>query len=144
MIRTCEHCSSEYPAKTVRSRYCSDRCRRRANYTGAARRRRDASSSPESRTVVEAVRQALGGLGVLSTPRGQSALVLAERLDTASSESGAGLAALARQLDALVAAALAESTGTEPDIVDQLRARRRARVWQQMKQQSAARKAVNS
>lgn len=142
MIRTCDTCAREYDAKTVRSRYCSTPCRRRANYTGAAKRRGQVvEARPQDATVVHAVRQALGGLGVLDTPRGRAALVLAGRLDAADQESGAGLASLARQLDALVASALAESPGSEPDPLDVLRARRRARVWEAMREQAVERKA---
>jgi hypothetical protein len=131
MNRPCDTCGTTYAAKTSRSRYCSARCRRRAAYTGQAARRRVTQRSvladPQASTVAAAVLSVLEPHGLTGTPRGRAAMVLAERLDAADSESGAGLAALARQLDAMVDAALASVPTIEAvDPIDVLRARRRS------------------
>lgn len=131
MNRPCDTCGTTYTARTSRSRYCSPRCRRRAAYTGQAVRQRvtqrSALADPAALTVADAVRSVLDAHDLTGTPRGLSALVLAQRLDAPDSESAAGLAALARQLDALIDAALSSVPPVEAaDPIDVLRARRRA------------------
>ena len=73
--------------------------------------------------VEAAVRLALEDAGRLSTPLGQVALALARRLDSPSGDTGAGLAALAKQLAATLAAVTADVRPAD-DLLDELRARR--------------------
>ena len=73
--------------------------------------------------VEAAVRGALEAAGRLSTPLGQVALALARRLDSPSGDTGAGLAALAKQLAATLAAVTADVRPAD-DLLDELRLRR--------------------
>ena len=73
--------------------------------------------------VEAAVRLALEDAGRLSTPLGQVALTLAHRLDSPSGDTGAGLASLAKQLAATLAAATAD-VRPAGDLLTELRARR--------------------
>jgi hypothetical protein len=73
--------------------------------------------------VEAAVRATLEDAGRLSTPLGQVALALARRLDSPSGDTGAGLAALAKQLAATLAAVTADVRPAD-DLLDELRIRR--------------------
>lgn len=133
MTRACEQCGQSFDGKTSRARYCSSKCRRRANYTGAAARRRvlehaPATADPSAATVADAVLAVFRAHRLEGSPRCMAALVLARRLDDPTTESGAGLAAVSKQLDALIDAALAAvPTDQAADPLDVLRARRRVR-----------------
>lgn len=109
MDRPCDQCGTTYQAATARSRYCSDRCRRRANYTGKARRK----EAPEaSGPIVEVTRSYLHKIDQADSPRGLALLVLAERLDNADRMSDAGLAAVQRQYDATLDRLTLDHRGT--------------------------------
>ena len=127
MKRTCDACGAPYTAKSPLSRYCSPRCAKRAQRTGLARSAQGAAMIAEppaaTQEVEAAVRLALEDVGRLSTPLGQVALALARRLDSPSGDTGAGLAALAKQLAATLAAATADARPTG-DLLTDLRARR--------------------
>jgi endogenous inhibitor of DNA gyrase (YacG/DUF329 family) len=127
MERACDSCGAPYSAKSPLSRYCSPRCAKRAQRTGLARSAQGAAMIAEPPAVTQevetAVRLALEDAGRLSTPLGQVALALARRLDSPSGDTGAGLASLAKQLAATLAAATADARPTG-DLLDELRARR--------------------
>ncbi len=127
MQRACDACRTLYTAKSPLSRYCSPRCAKRAQRTGLARSAQGAAmiAQPPAATqeVEAAVRLALEDAGRLSTPLGQVALALARRLDSPSGDTGAGLAALAKQLAATLAAATTDARPTG-DLLTDLRARR--------------------
>ena len=76
--------------------------------------------------MVEAVRKELETAQRLDTTAGQSALVLAHRIESGA-ESSSGLAALVRELRQTMAEALLNAT-VEGDAVDELRNRRESRV----------------
>lgn len=97
MTNSCEHCSQTYEAATARSRYCSDKCRRRHNYTGQAQRRDLEHVTDES--IVATTQGYLEKINMGNSPRGLALLVLAERLENADRMSDAGLAAVQRQYD---------------------------------------------
>ena len=98
MTNTCQQCEQTYEAATARSRYCSNKCRRRHNYTGAARRAD--SQHTRAGTIANTTQGYLADINMAGTPRGLALLVLAERLDKADTMSDAGLAAVQRQYDA--------------------------------------------
>ena len=127
MQRACDSCRTLYTAKSPLSRYCSSRCAKRAQRTGLARSAQGAAmiaEPPAATQEVEAVvRLALKDAGRLSTPLGQVALALARRLDSPSGDTGAGLASLAKQLAATLAAVTADVRPAD-DLLDELRARR--------------------
>lgn len=134
MRRACEHCGVEFVPANGKARYCSTRCRQRAH---AARKagvpvppvaRLTLATLPDDGTVTEGLRGVLAPLGLLADPRARTALVLAGRLDDGAGESGASLAAVARTLDVLLVALLTAHPEASRDPVDELEARRAARL----------------
>lgn len=137
MRRACEHCGVEFVPANGKARYCSTRCRQRAH---AARKAAGTSATvapvvrltvatlPDTGTVADGLRVVLAPLGLLADPRARTALVLAARLDDGAGESGSSLAAVARTLDGLLVALLTGRQEAAPDPVDELEARRAARL----------------
>ncbi len=149
MERGCDCCGETYEAKTVRSRYCSDRCKRR--YHRGARPSADgekakpkkgrgkkgtkpAADTPADEpdrsgvgSTTAAVLLELQEAKRMHTPLGQAALVLAHRLDASHMDTGAGVASLAKQLQSTLAAATADAE-VDADEVDELRRRREEKV----------------
>jgi hypothetical protein len=133
--RACDVCGTTYTAKRASSRYCSERCKKRAQRAPATQRsgkRRQARpnaavvSIPQpdvTAGVAESTRRKLDEMGRLDTPLGQATMVLARRLDRPSGDTGAGLASLAKQLAAMLAAATAD-VPPAGDLLTELRARR--------------------
>ena len=127
MERRCDCCRTRYTPRSPLSRYCSSRCAKRAQRTGLSRSAAEpavVTAVPSGAGAVEAaVRGALEAAGRLSAPLGQTALVLAHRLDTPDGESGSALASVAKQLTATLAAATAD-VRQAGDLLTELRARR--------------------
>ena len=127
MERDCDSCGAPYFARSPLSRYCSPRCAKRAQRTGLARSAQGAAMIAEPPAVTQeveaAVRATLEDAGRLSTPLGQVALALAHRMDAPGGDTGAGLAALAKQLAVTLAAVTADVRPAD-DLLDELRARR--------------------
>ena len=127
MERACDSCRTRYTQKSPLSRYCSSRCAKRAQRTGLARSPQGAATIAKPPAVTQevetAVRATLEDAGRLSTPLGQVALTLAHRLDNPSGDTGAGLASLAKQLAATLAAVTADVRPAD-DLLNELRIRR--------------------
>ncbi len=127
MQRSCGSCRTLYTAKSPLSRYCSSRCAKRAQRTGLSRSAAEpavVAVVPSGTGAVEAaVREALEAAGRLSTPLGQTAVVLAHRLDAPGGESGSALASVAKQL-ALTLTAATSDVRPADDLLTELRARR--------------------
>jgi hypothetical protein len=135
MDRACDVCGTPYPAQRASSRYCSERCKKRAQRAPATQRsgkrrqaRPNAAVVPMPRPdvtagVAESTRRKLDEMGRLDTPLGQATMVLARRLDAPGGDTGAGLASLAKQLAAMLAAATADARPAD-DLLTELRARR--------------------
>ena len=135
MERPCDACGTTYAAKRASSRFCSERCKKRAQRAPATQRsgkRRQARPNaavvpipqPDvTAGVAESTRRKLDEMGQLDTPLGQATLVLAHRLDSPSGDTGAGLASLAKQLAATLAATSAD-VHPAGDLLTELRARR--------------------
>lgn len=136
--RGCDRCGRRYVARSPRSRYCTDACRKAAAYErkhepadgatvvelpGASTTGGNAGDEP-GRTYA-ATLAALVEADRVETWQGAVALTLAQRLDDTP---GGPAAALASRLSEAMAAAL---KGTEaPDRLDQLRQRRLAKMGQ--------------
>lgn len=107
MVKTCLSCGREFEAKRAAAKFCGDTCRQRAKRSGATL---VPLGTPEPNDddspLISAVRTTLDEAGVLETVSGQSALLLAQRLSSPF-ETGAAMAALSKQLEALVSSALA-------------------------------------
>jgi len=103
------------------ARYCSQRCR------SAWRKAQPAAlAAPEADEVLESVAAELERLGLADHPLAAIAGRLAAQLDSGSTPPGA-MAPLAKQLAALLTEARDLGHEPEPDFVDELRARIRAR-----------------
>ena len=137
MRKTCEVCPAEFEAKRASAKYCSERCKKRAQRrpggTSAAKvlplpagptseSAPDLTGSVAAATLVE-----LEQAGRSDTAVGQAALALARRIDAAGAETGSSLAALARQHMATLAEAVKNAKVQEDDL-DELRNRRERKL----------------
>jgi hypothetical protein len=132
VLRPCDVCGASYEAKRPSSRFCSGTCRKRFS--------RGAVPAPEVNEVAVLVPPAEAGpvesalLAELTaveraaTALGQAALALARRVDIGR-DTGAGLAALVKQLEATAKAATADvkSAASPLDLMRDELAERRSR-----------------
>jgi hypothetical protein len=129
MRRSCDLCGTEYEAKTVRSRYDTDLCRKRAlRGVPRAAEVKDLPLQQAVEGLASAVRLELVAGDRQNTALGRAALALAARID-AQQDTGSGVASLARELRATLTAALAGVAAADSPVVqmrDELAARRRA------------------
>ena len=115
MRRACEACGTAFDAQRASARFCSDRCRKRVARSGAPRPQLRVVTEPEPRqrpdgSLLGAVLIALEEAQVLDTPGGRLAVSIATRLDDPNStDSGSAVAALSRELRAVMAEATARS-----------------------------------
>ncbi|WP_202235285.1 hypothetical protein [Actinacidiphila reveromycinica] len=125
MVRTCD-CGKEFEAKRSSARYCSERCKKRAQRRPGGVEAdvkvlpRPADDEGDG-ALAEVVRAELAAVARAETSAGQVALALARRIDGAEQESGASLAALVKEFRASLAAATAGAE-VETDPIDELRA----------------------
>ncbi|TFI01643.1 hypothetical protein [Micrococcus lylae] len=151
MIIACQSCGSEFEAKRAHAKYCSEKCKKRAQRAVPKAEQRKAatavvgrlmdhdghdSSEPpaEGRLIVDetpmTVHQAtldeLRKAGKLGTVAGQSALALARRIDNPALDTGSALAGMVKQLEATLAGVLADKEDAG-DELDELRRRREER-----------------
>lgn len=135
----CADCGEPFEAKRASARFCSSKCRVRHHRKKGPKlppvvkeawadvqegRIVDADESADQpTTVLEAVTQELAEAGKLHTVQGQSALVLARRLDHHALDTGSAVAALVKQLQHTLEAALADAGG-EVDELEEMRRRR--------------------
>lgn len=120
--RDCAVCGESFEAKRPQAKYCGDRCRKRAQRGGV---NKAAAAPPQTEAVtglVDAVRRELHTAGREDTVAGQHALELANRIVNAPGMN-TGVAALSKQLQAVLAEALRGSQQVA-DPVDELKARR--------------------
>lgn len=134
--RTCDACASRYQPARVTSRYCSDRCRKRAQRAGLAQPRgpvEDVRPSPPRPAALQlgeneaAHLEELRAADRLDTRLGRQTLWLARRLDNALMDGGSAAAALSRELRATAAEALAAAQGAG-DALDELARARQERL----------------
>lgn len=135
MIKTCAHCGTAFEARTARARYCGSTCRARASEKA---KRDGATPSPAAMPVapvqsaasagglVEAVRRELEAAQRLDSFLGQQALGLAARIE-AGGDTGSAVAALSKELRAVMDAALADAPKAA-DALDELSERRRRKA----------------
>lgn len=123
---TCERCGEPFEAKRRDRRTCSDACRvalntrtRRAN-TEAAAEKPDVPVDVVASTLAE-----LAAAGRQNSALGQSALLLAYRIDRSQADTPQAVAALVKQHNATLADAL-KGVG-KASRVDELKARRDAK-----------------
>lgn len=124
MTRSCDCCGREYEAKRSTSRYCSDVCRMRIK-RGPNSPRLTVVESTEPRTpgsLLGSVMVELEAAGVLDTGAGRLAVKLATRIDDPNSnDSGSAVAALSRELRAVMAEAVTGRSTGSANPLDRLR-----------------------
>src|SRR5687768_2076422 len=129
MVRQCDLCSAEYLAKRRNSRFCSDRCRKRANRGAAmlAGHAKVVELAPEEPSaLLLAITSELEAAGRLNSSLGQQAILLAERIG-APFDTGSSIAAVSKELRAVMAKAVEDAQlGADP--LDQLRAGRLSKL----------------
>lgn len=128
MQRPCDVCGETYEAKRATSKYCSDRCKMR-KARGAPTEHADPvplgpvdAPEPEIGPVEAETRRHLAGVDRETSVLGQTALVLARRLDHGR-DTGAAMASVAKQLEATLSSAT-KGVAFAADPLDELRARR--------------------
>lgn len=136
MKLTCATCDGPFEAKRSTARFCSSNCRVRSHRGGGRVVELKVPARKSSKEVTSArdVPDGPGGVelaavaqledaGRLGTVLGQAALVLARRLDARTMDTGSAVAAVARQLEVTLEAAVA-GAHMAADPVDELRRRR--------------------
>lgn len=124
MTRSCEDCGATLPRQTGpggRRKRCAD--------CAALRRRKPRPAliqAGDDGSIETATRAALAEAGRVDHPLGRTALLLATRLD-ARADTGAGLAAVTKQLAATLAEAVKGAQARETAL-DELRSRRNAKL----------------
>lgn len=124
MQRSCAVCGDTFEAKRPQAKYCGERCRKRAQRGGIAAKQQDSPPAPTRPTsgLVDAVRVELEAAGRLDSVSGQHAIELANRIVDAPGMN-TGVAALSKQLQAVLGEALRAST-KQANPLDELKARR--------------------
>ena len=126
-VRACDSCGTTYEAKRSSSKYCSDRCRRRA-HEGSLPAVVVPFVPPALVVggIASATQRELEGAEMLDTSLGQKAMFLAMHLDNMSNDTGSSVAAVVREHSAVMVRAL-ELGKVEADPLDELAIRRRER-----------------
>lgn len=139
MQRPCDVCGTPYEAKRPSSKFCSGTCRKRAQRGASTETPRTPAPMPlaapfgaqsdELGPVEAALVRQLTDVERHQSVLGQAALALARRVDIGR-DTGAGLAALVKQLEATVSAAVADVRGQQTPLDaarDELASRRAQR-----------------
>jgi len=146
MKRKCNYCDRPYQAQRPTSKFCSNNCRARNSQTGGPIRRdpvqpcsnkaglaagsmdavADPSSPGDNNSLVKATRSELEAAGVVDTMLGQQALSIA--IQMSGFETASGMAALSKELSRVMAEALRSAVSATADAVDELSARRDAKL----------------
>lgn len=122
MQRLCAVCATPFEAQRPQAKYCGATCRVRANRAGMSASAKPVIAVDNSGTdLVSAVTAELTVAGRESSALGVQAIAIAERMTRF--DTGAGLAALSKELRAVMASAL-QNAATVADAVDELKARR--------------------
>lgn len=127
MKRTCESCSGPYEAVRSNARFCSERCKKRAQRGHLAQVPTVlAAGTPAGTALVTAITQELEAAGRLDSALGQATLALAQRIE-AGQDTGSAVAALSREMRGTLAEALkgaVQAQSTLGQRKDELAARR--------------------
>jgi hypothetical protein len=132
MKRNCDVCQIPYQARRASSRFCSARCRQRAQRSPSTSWRAPVAAIVKPGDVAEgyltgATLAELEAADMVTSSLGQLALLLARRLDTLTMDTGSSIAALVREHRATLNAAVGAGTRAV-DPLDQLAMQRRLRL----------------
>jgi len=138
--RECALCGKAFNAKRATAKYCGSSCRAKRSIRNKRIASLGAAGEVAGRVGVVApitnpspglpssvfnmTQQALVQAGKLASPQGATALIIAGRLDRSTIDTGAGIVALSRELDRLIANALNAVERETPDELDDLQRRR--------------------
>lgn len=127
-VRACDVCGTQYEAKRPSSKYCSERCRKRAQRSpqGPVTVVPFTPPTPHAGAITATTVRELEAAEMLDSSLGQKALMLAMRLDSVTADTGSSLAAVSRAHDEMMQRAL-ELGKVEADPLDELATRRRER-----------------
>lgn len=125
---TCSACGLGFDAKSPQARYCSARCRQRGSRAGRASVSQIMAPKPSGvdGPLTAATRQALVSAGREGSPHGIAALLLAQRLDHPTGDTGSAVASMVREHRATLEQAT-RGVALVGDPLDELRARRDAK-----------------
>jgi hypothetical protein len=125
----CQVCEERFEAKRSTAKYCSERCKKRAQRGAGAKNAETREQETRSGlgSVAAATLIELQEAKRLQTPLGQAALALAHRLDMSQMDTGQAVASLAKQLQQTLEAATADAQ-LENDPVDEVRAARERKL----------------
>ena len=132
MKRLCGTCARHHEARRVTSKFCSQRCQKRASRSPAGLSAASLLTFPapvDGPLTVATMAKSIVADRVESS-LGQAALLMTRRLDTAGADTGSSVAALAREQRATHALALGSAMNVL-DPADQLRLQREARIRKQ-------------
>ena len=129
MRKQCAVCSDPFEAKRNTAKYCSPRCRVRATRQPKPELPASVGQMPvgPDSELWTATLNELAAASRESSSAGVASLILARRIDSASSETGAGLAALVKQHGTTLADAL-KGAAAETNPLDELRSRRERKL----------------
>lgn len=121
MTYNCKVCGIEFGAKRATAKYCSERCRKRAQRAPASVVGLQSLGPVSDGDLTRATRAKLVAVGRADTELGAAALLVAARLDAVSlRETGAGVAALMKEFRATLADAVRDAESSD-DELDQIR-----------------------
>ena len=128
--KRCAMCPTVFEAKRASAKYCSPRCRMRANRAGLSAPVRAVVPAGDGGGVEAATVTELDAVDRTGSAAGQCALTLARRID-GGRDSGAGLASLVREFRSALAAAVGDDD-LGPSPLDVLRERRTRRLVEEL------------
>lgn len=130
-MRACTICGDPLTGRSPRAKFCSDKCRKRKERSGAPVVKlpsgEDVGGAQEPGLVESALLAEMHKAGTLGTSKAAQAVLLARRLDTATADTGSSLAALSKELDRL-RVELLDSVAPAADPLDELMKKRRERA----------------
>jgi DNA-directed RNA polymerase specialized sigma24 family protein len=122
---TCAVCGDSFEAKPS-AKYCGDRCRKRAQRQPDTEKPEKPKDRPAEVDfpigLVASTLTELAKAGRETSPAGQAALLLAYRLERSHADTGSSVAAMVKQHQETLAAAL--KTAERASVVDELKKRR--------------------
>ena len=122
-MRNCEACGERIESTNKRKRFCDSKCRGRGHRGDSAPAVASVEPvEPPAVGLVSATERTLEQAGRLDTVVGQQAMALARRI-ASPNESGSGVAALSKELRAVMVEAMA-GANVAADPLDELRKRR--------------------
>ena len=126
MQRACDSCGQQYETKRATSRFCGERCKKRAQRGHVIDMRDTRPATPVVTGLTAATRSELEEAGRAETALGQAALALAARIESGA-DTGSAVASLTREGRATLEAATANAARAASPL-DELRSRRAKRL----------------